>query len=215
MSGIAYAKTDAAKAAKAASKTADNDSSKNQAGSATASASAAEAISRQTEDGSPVSPPTGEASPSVTALPGGGKGAGSSLPSGPDPGTSPGANASATTLALDSTPTPATDLGLKVAPVTFAWCLHAYFLTREGAKRLVARMPVSAPADIFVASFLAGADNTRPALAGRAVLPAIATVPPEGVGGDVESSGTRRAGAVDGLFKGSRGRRSAGGGGRG
>ena len=59
-------------------------------------------------------------------------------------------------------------------------------------------MPVSAPADIFVASFLSATDNRRPILAGRAVLPAIATVGP--ALGDVVSSGTRRAGAADGVW---------------
>lgn len=83
---------------------------------------------------------------------------------------------------------------LKVATVTYAWCLHAYLLTREGAKQLVSRMPVSAPADIFVASFLTGTDNGRPVLAGRAVLPAIAKASPGN--GDVKSLVALRAGGA-------------------
>lgn len=83
---------------------------------------------------------------------------------------------------------------LKVATVTYAWCLHAYLLTREGAKQLISRMPVSAPADIFVASFLTGTDSGRPVLAGRAVLPAIAKASPGN--GDVKSLVALRAGGA-------------------
>lgn len=114
-----------------------------------------------------------------------------------------------------STPSPAATLGLNVAPVTFAWGLHAYLLTRAAAARLVDNLPVSAPADIFVASFLAGTDSGRPVLAGRAVLPALATTaggPAEGEAGgdedaggdvgDVVSVGTRRAGVAHGVWAG-------------
>ncbi|CAM9213148.1 unnamed protein product [Ectocarpus sp. 6 AP-2014] len=136
----------------------------------------------------------------------------------------------------------ATALGLVVAPVTFAWGLHAYLLTRPAATRLSNSLPVSAPADIFVASMLTSTDSGRPVLAGRAVLPALATT--AGCGGageaalaaalgggggadddesvgDVVSTGTRRAGAANGVRlppgmgpgAASRGRRGGGGGG--
>ncbi|CAM9301057.1 unnamed protein product [Ectocarpus sp. 12 AP-2014] len=136
----------------------------------------------------------------------------------------------------------ATALGLVVAPVTFAWGLHAYLLTRPAAARLANSLPVSAPADIFVASMLTSTDSGRPVLAGRAVLPALATTAGAGgtgeaalaaaLGGgggaavdenvgDVVSTGTRRAGAANGVRlppgmgpgAASRGRRSGGGGG--
>lgn len=114
-----------------------------------------------------------------------------------------------------TTTTAAEKLGLHVAPVTFAWGLHAYLLTRAAAARLVDHLPVSAPADIFVGSFLAATDSARPMLAGRAVLPAIATTAGgEGGGGaaaaggvtavgdvgDVVSIGTRRAGVAHGVW---------------
>lgn len=102
-----------------------------------------------------------------------------------------------------------------MAPITFAWGLHAYLLTRDAAARLVDHLPVSAPADIFVGSFLAATDCSRPILAGRAVLPALATAPggaaAAGAGGgtdvgDVVSIGTRRAGVAHGVWLGLSGR---------
>lgn len=131
-------------------------------------------------------------------------------PAGASASDSAGASASAS--ASDSA---AKALGLRVAPVTFAWGLHAYLLTRGAATRLVDHLPVSAPADIFVGSFLAATDSGRPILSGRAVLPALATTPAgEGSGGaaaaggataggdfgDVVSSGTRRAGVAHGVW---------------
>lgn len=111
-------------------------------------------------------------------------------PTPPDPSTAAAAEPDA----------PASALGIKIAPVTFAWCLHAYLLTRAAARKLVKNMPVSAPADIFVASLMSATDGRPPTLTARAVLPVLATS--GGVGappGDVSSSGTRRAGAVDGI----------------
>ena len=97
--------------------------------------------------------------------------------------------------------TSAGERGLKVPAVTYAWCLHAYLLTRDGARQLVSRMPVSAPADIFVASFLTGTDSGRPILTGRVVLPAIVKASPGK--GDVESLVTLRAGgASEGMVRG-------------
>ncbi|CAN0013444.1 unnamed protein product [Laminaria digitata] len=165
------------------------------------------------------------ASSKATAAAEGGDGDEAS-PDGPVLGTLPGSSspraAAATTTADTTATTTATtaaataaaeaeSLGLKIAPVTFAWCLHAYLLTREGAERLATRVPVTAPADIFVASFLSATDNRRPVLAGRAVLPAIATAGP--AGGDVVSSGTLRAGAADGIWH--HGGKGGGGKGRG
>lgn len=97
-------------------------------------------------------------------------------------------------------PSMATALGIKIAPVTFAWCLHAYILTRAAARKLVKNLPVSAPTDIFVASLLSATDGRPPKLTARAVLPVLATS--GGIDaplGDVVSGGTRRAGAVDGV----------------
>eukprot|EP00903_Cladosiphon_okamuranus_P011168 g10541.t1 len=120
--------------------------------------------------------------------------------------TTPPAPAAATASAAEA-------LGLQVAPVTFAWGLHAYLLTRDAAARLVDHLPVSAPADIFVGSFLAATDSGRPMLAGRAVLPALATTPggagagaggcgATGIGdaGDVVSTGTCRSGVAHGVW---------------
>lgn len=107
------------------------------------------------------------------------------------------------TRAESTAATAATALGIKVAPVTFAWCLHAYVLTRAGAQRLVSLLPVTAPADIFVGSLLAATDGGLPRLTGRAVLPVLATAGgPNAAGGDIVSSGTNRAGVADGFIKG-------------
>ncbi|CAM9706043.1 unnamed protein product [Discosporangium mesarthrocarpum] len=65
-----------------------------------------------------------------------------------------------------------------VAHVTFAWRLHAYLLTRSAAETLVANMPVSAPADIFVGSMLGGTvggAELAGKLNGVACLPRLAT----------------------------------------
>eukprot|EP00752_Nemacystus_decipiens_P003624 g3341.t1 len=149
----------------------------------------------------------------------------------PTPPTAPASNAdvaSSAPSAPAATTTAAEALGLHVAPVTFAWGLHAYLLTRAAAAVLVDHLPVSAPADIFVGSFLAATDSGRPMLAGRAVLPALATTPAGGGGGgaaaaaagggavtvggvtgtgevgDVVSVGTRRAGVAHGVWFGRR-----------
>lgn len=91
---------------------------------------------------------------------------------------------------------------MKVVPVTFAWCLHAYILTRVGAQRLVSLLPVYAPVDIFVASLLSATDGGVPRLTGRAVLPVLASAGGANApGGDVVSSGTNRAGVADGGKK--------------
>ncbi len=137
----------------------------------------------------------------------------------PPPGlSSPSSDAVPAAPAAQAAPaalTAATALGLHIAPVTFAWGLHAYLLTRAAATRLVDSLPVSAPADIFVGSFLAATDSGRPMLAGRAVLPALATTagaagveeggsagPGVAVGdlGDVVSPATRRAGVAHGVW---------------
>ncbi|CAM9306443.1 unnamed protein product, partial [Pylaiella littoralis] len=119
---------------------------------------------------SPPGPATAAAAAVATAAGAGGTAATVAGDTAADPAT-----AAATVAAGDGAAAAA--LGLTLAPVTFAWGLHAYLLTRAAAARLVDNLPVSAPADIFVASFLSATDSGRPMLTGRAVLPALATTP--------------------------------------